>query len=463
MGITVNGILDTGIRAVKALQVAMATTSHNISNVNTEGYTRQRADMAATLALNSNPGQIGTGVEVSQVVRLRQPTLDALVQTEVGQLGQWTQNQQTTGVLQTMLGDATNGKIGSAFSDFFNSWHDLTTAPEEAGLRQVVVDNGTQLADAFRDASGRLDSLNNGLNLSVTSSVNDANSYITSIAQLNQEIATAELGGHNNANDLRDQRDLAVEKLSAITDLTVTTQSNGMVDIDIGGNSVVNGINTTALTGVLNGATNHMEVFIGATPLPFSSGSFQGYKDSFAALDSTRTTLDSMAATVVSEVNNLHTSGFDLNGNPGGAFFTGANAANIDVSAALKTSPNLVAASSSIGGVPGNGDVALQMAQLQSKKVYPAGVPQYTFNESFNNLVLSLGSQARQANQRVSDFTNAVKSVKDQRDAISGVNTDEEVANMLNFQRAYQAAARVITNVDDMMDRLINHTGRVGL
>lgn len=461
--ITTNSILDTGVRGLRAYQIALSVTSHNVTNASTDGYTRQRAEMTTTLPLPHAPGMIGTGVEVVSVERMRMSTLDQIVRTETSQLGRWDQNASANGVLETMFGDPTDGAIGHALTEFWNSWQDLTTAPGDQGARSVVLQRALSLVDTIRDASTRLDRTNTGQNQTLNGYINDANSYISGIALLNQEISRAELGGQK-ANDLRDRRDLLIEKLSDLTDLTAVEQPNGMVDIDVGGQSLVSGITSTPLTGVLNPATDHLEVQIGGLPLAFTSGRFQGFVETFANIDSTRAALNTLASNIVTEVNAIHSVGYDLTDSTGVNFFTnsgvpGQEAATIDLDAAVKGNPSKIAASSSGPPTPvGNSANALTLALLRDKKVIGGA----TLNEAFGNLVLDLGSKSRESIQRREDYSSAVQAVSEQRDAISGVNMDEEISNMLNFQRAYEAASRVITTVDEMMDRIINHTGRVG-
>jgi flagellar hook-associated protein 1 FlgK len=195
-----------------------------------------------------------------------------------------------------------------------------------------------------------------------------------------------------------------------------------------------------------------------------NSGRFKGFADDFANVQATRTALDNLANELRDHVNAQHQAGYDLSGNAGGLFFSlGVGAADLEVAATVAADPRLIAASSTDGGalgpVVGNGLNALAIAGIRDQSLLPAG----TLNDSFSQLVLNLGSKASEANMRYADYETATRVVKEQRAAISGVNMDEEVANMLAFQRAYQGAARVITTVDDMLDRIINRMGRVGL
>jgi len=462
--ITTNGILDTGLRALKAYQIALATTSHNISNAATEGYSRQRANLAPTLPMPHTPGQIGSGVEATYITRLRDATLDSTIRTEVSNLGRWTQEKETLGVLETQLGEATNGTIANALSEFWNAWQELATAPEELGIRSVVVEKAKSLADAFQNVDTQLAGFTVGLNQSLTAKVNDANTYSKNIAQLNYDIFRIELTGAN-ANDLRDRRDLMIEKLAELSDIVVTPQANGALDVQIqtagGPEYLVQGFLSFDMdcSDISVPADGYNEVTLGGVQVTSNSGRFKGFADDFANVAATRTSLNNLAGTLINTVNARHALGYDLYGNAGGSFFSGTSAADIDVEAAVSASPALIAASNSAAGVPGNGLNALGIAGIRDQTVLGGA----TLNDGLGTLVIELGSKAREANLRYADYATTVRVMKEQRESISGVNMDEELTNMLAFQRAYQGAARIITTVDDMLDRIINRMGRVGL
>lgn len=457
--ITTNGILETGARGLKTFQVAIGTTSHNLTNVSTEGYTRQRAEVGTTFPLKHGAHIFGTGMTTEQVVRLRMTTLDTMVQAQTSELGRWSLNRETTAALETSFGEATDAAIGGALNDFWAGWQDLTISPEGLNARQALVDRSQRVVDTFHNAVNRLDAENTGLNLSITDAVADANDRILSIAELNREISRAEFGGQH-ANDLRDRRDLLVDGLSALTDINVVEQPNGQIDIDVNGDVLVSGVNAFTLNAVLNAATNHVEVELAGNPLAFSSGKFQGFVDSFAALDTTRAGLDELASALITEVNALHATGTDMNGNPAGAYFAGADAATIALDPGVAADASLVAASTT--AAPGATDLALALAGLRDTKVLPGGSPVMTLNDRFNNLVLELGSDARRAYQSSEDFSAAVDTLIERRESISGVNMDEELTNLMAFQRAYEACARLVSTVDEMMDHIINRTGVVG-
>lgn len=461
MSMPLQGILQTGVSSLKTHQTALAVTSHNIANSNTEGYSRQRAILSSARPLTVTPGQIGLGVEVTAVSRMRQDLLDGNIRLELGQKAKYDTLSQNAQSLEGVFGDPTNTSIGNGLTDFFNSFHDLTTGPEDLSTRQVTIERGIALADFFRDSAGQLDRLTSAQDLTVNSAANDMNSLLDRVAVLNKEISNVEIGG-NNANDFRDQRDSLLDSLSQYTDISVSEQPNGMVNVTANGESLVTNTNAFHVQIVSTGSPAHPEIRSSLNgSLSTSGGQLSAFTQSYQSIDQTRSALDGLASTVINEVNNLHTAGYDLNGNQGVAFFSGTDAASIDVSAAVKADPRKVVAAATTS--PGNNVIALQMVALQSKAVYPSSSPSSTMNEAIGNLVVQLGSQTQRDQKLADTYSSAVDYLEGQRQSVSGVSMDEELSNMVAYQRGYEAAARIITTVDEMMDTIINHMGRVGL
>jgi flagellar hook-associated protein 1 len=246
MGMPLNGILQIGVSGLRTHQTAISVTSHNIANVNTEGYSRQRANLTTELPLSLTPGQIGLGVRVTSVERLRDTLFDKNVRLEIGQQSRYEQSGEVASLLENVLGDPTTGNIGEGLTNFFNSYHNLTTGPEDLSTRQVVIEDGVALADFLRDAVGQFDRTKAGVDLSVTNSASNINLYLEQIAAVNKQINRAEISD-NLANDFRDQRDLLLDKLSAYMDIDVSEQPNGMVDVVANGETLVSGFNFNAV------------------------------------------------------------------------------------------------------------------------------------------------------------------------------------------------------------------------
>jgi len=465
MGPTLGAILNIGVTGLRAQQAAISVTAHNIANVNTEGYTRQRANFSEEIPLSTPIGIFGMGVKFTGITRMRQNLLDGNYRTALGQQEQYDLIGGNARAIEGVLGDINGNNLGTAIADFFNGWHDLTTGPEDLAVRQVVIDKSVTLTDFFHEASRQLTALDSDLDLQVNDSAVDINSILQRISGLNTDINRSEQGGAGPASDLRDQRDSLLDGLSSYMNLTITEQSNGMVDVSANGEALLTGQNFFAVQVVSTGVPAHPEIqSSGNVALATGGGKLSGFAQAYQSLDSTLTTIDGLASALITTVNNLHTAAgasFDLNGNAGLTFFTGTNAADISVNAAIVADPKLVAAADTAN--PGNTGVALKIAKLQDTLVYPTGSPSATLNDALRNLLVKLGSAAQNADQLATSYGDAVNNLKGQRQAMNGVNMDEELSNMIAYQHAYEAAARIVTTVDELMDLIINRMGRVGL
>lgn len=461
---TLGAILNIGVTGLRAQQAAISVTSHNIANVNTEGYTRQRASFSEEIPLQTLIGTFGMGVKFAGITRMRQNLLDGNYRAAAGQQNEYDLIGGNARALEGVLGDINGNTIGTGLAEFFNAWHDLTTGPEDLAVRQAVIDKSVTLTDFFHQASLQLGSIAGDLDLQVNASADDINSLTQRIASLNSDIFRAEQGGAGPASDLRDQRDTLLDGLSSYMNLTITEQSNGMVDVSANGEALVTGLNPFAVQVVPAGSPAHPEIRSSANvPLATTSGKLTGLVRAYQDFDSTQTTIDGMAAALITAVNNLHAGGasFDLNGNAGVAFFSGTDAASIAVNPAIIADPRLVAAADTAN--PGNTGNALKIAQLQDALTYPAGSPTTTLIDAFRNLLVKLGSAAQNADQLAATYGDALNNLKGQRQSMNGVNMDEELSNMIAYQHAYEAAARIVTTVDETMDLIINRMGRVGL
>jgi len=276
-----------------------------------------------------------------------------------------------------------------------------------------------------------------------TDTLNEVNNLGTQIAQLNLTISKITATG-NSPNDLLDQRDLLVDQLSALGNVAVTNGANGSVDISFGGASLVTaGTSATLAESDLTG---------------LSSGKLQGL---ITLRDTTipgyQAGLTTIASTLITKTNAQSAAGFDLNGNAGGAFFTGTDATDIAVNPAVVSNPSLIAASAT--GAVGDAGNALAMADMQTTPTIGAS----TIDAAYTQLVTQVGADVQQSTNSVDTTTALVNALQNQRQSVSGVNLDEEMTNLITFQRGYQASARALSAMDDMLDQLINRTGRVGL
>jgi flagellar hook-associated protein 1 FlgK len=467
MSIGLFGTLGMAARSLQTQQAGIQVTGHNLANVNNPNYARQRLDIDATLPVPSAIGLLGTGAQAVAIQQIRNLLVDQRIQAETSVSGYWDAQQQALQYGQAALGQQVNRTLESGtagaqqgiaegLAELFNSFQSLSTQPTSLAERQVLLMKAGTLASRFNQVADRLNALRSGLNDTIQADVSSANRLMSDIADLNDQIITAEINSGGVANDLRDLRQGKIEELAKLVNIDTAAQSNGGVNISIGGVLMVSDKNVLDSLEVYDAGGGQLLVraATAATPLTLTGGSVAGAIDvRDGAVAQLQSELDTLAGLLIGEVNALHATGFSLTGSTGENFFTGTDAASIAVNTTLTGNPSLIQASGA-AGEPGNNTVALALAQLAGKT--HAGLNNQTFSQSFAQTVASLGQSLSSANGALADQQMVQEMLNQQRSAISGVSIDEEMANLSVYQRAYQASARVMVVVDEMLQTLIN-------
>lgn len=475
------GGIETSKRGILTQQAALTTAGHNVANANTPGFSRQVVKMVASepieaLSLNRStiPGQMGQGVEFTEVKRIREAFLDKQFANENKSFGEWTVRQDTLEKLEAIINEPSDTGLRQVLDNFWNSWQELSKQPDNLETRAVVKESALAVTDAFNHAAKQLNDLASDLNDNVSVKVTQVNTTLKQIAGLNNEIFRVE-GLGNNANDLRDQRDLLVDELSKVINVSVQEESGGY-RVKMGNQDLV----------VASVATEFDEsTASSAYPSDLNSGELYGLMLSNQRYVSEyKNQLNSMVSTIVTAVNTAHKEGYTLQDPPtkGGDFFSpiadfSTAAGTMKVSANITDSVENIAASSrtyiDANGVErvvkGNNEQALKLAGIKNQKYNfdGSGVTKIilnggTFDEFLRAVVSEIGVQTQEAQRQVSNQKILVDQVEARRQSVSGVSLDEEMADMIKYQHAYNAAARALTTFDEMLDKVINSMGTVG-
>lgn len=446
--------LNIGVSALRAAQKQMEVTAHNIANVGTEGYSRQRVELEPSRPSPGvfgarGDGMMGTGVTVADVIRMRNTLSDAALRAEAGGSGAADARAEVLARAETVLGPVDEG-VPAALSKFFTAWDDLSLNANDSGARLATVDAGTSLTAQLRSASGEIDRLMQDTGLSIGDTVAEINVLARKAAELNQAVAEAMAGGHS-PNDLQDARDVVLDKLARLTGGIVRAGDLGSADVYVSNRALVRGREVEVMkanVGSPAGAT------WAADNKPITSGGRLGALTDLVntTLPALRADLDAIALGLRDTVNAQHQLGFDQDGNPGIAFFTGTSAADIGVNALM--TGRKVSASQSGAAV----DAANALAMAGLRKTPAVGTD--TLQQALHGFAGKLGSMSSTAKSTADAMRSVVDNVKNERDEFSSVSLNEELADMVRFQHAYEAAAKVIQVVDQMLDHLINTVGR---
>lgn len=520
--------IEMAKRALFTQQAALTTTGHNVANANTRGYSRQVVNMVAArpieavgLMSSTVPGQMGQSVEFSSITRIRDQFLDTQFYNENKSFGEWDVRQTTLDKLEAIINEPSDTGVRTVLSNFWNTWQELSKQPDNLTARAVVKESALALTDALNHTSKQLTDLTQDLTDNINVNVSFINSTVDQVSKLNNEIFRIE-GLGNDANDLRDQRDVLLDDLSKVINITVTENGDGYT-VAMGGQVLVSGFNVES--------TVSAESLQSAFGTDLQSGSIYGmiysrdtlvksYSAELDAMVNTMVngdiTLTLPAGAVVPEgtvvggvtytgtvadrtleetdnrqitvqgFNGLHKLGYVLKD---GTFQTGADffqtsdggavtAANIKLNPAIENNVSNIAASLRTYVDPadnvekivrGNNDTALLIAGLTQQRFNfdPSGTGNVvlkdgTIDEFFRAIVGQLGVQSQEALRQSRNQQVLVEQVDSRRQSVSGVSMDEEMANMIKFQHAYNAAARAMTTYDEALDKVINGMGIVG-
>ncbi|CEG25904.1 flagellar hook-associated protein FlgK [Bacillus sp. B-jedd] len=476
--------LELGKRGLFAQQTALSITGHNIGNANTIGYSRQRAEMQATNAIpgpgmnnDRSPSQLGTGVAVNKIVRLREEYLDVQFRGEYKNFGYWEAKSDTFMRIEELLNEPSESGLSVTMDEFWKGWEELTKNPESSSARGVVRQRGVAVAETFNHLAASLNQIKSDLKNVISTKEKEVNSLASQIANLNDQISRL-VPNNYQPNDLYDQRDVLVDQLSKLVDIKVAPGEKGMVNIAVGTEFLVSGKTKNDFsigyddTGKL---VDPAKIKIGENSVAIGNGELLGTIESYGLLGQEKTTgipsiqdkIDTLAKTIIDSINSLHEQGYDLDGNPttGVPFFTGSSASDMKVNPEIMKSLNLIAAArAEEDGTTssGNGKNAQAIADLKFTNLDFGGTDS-TADDFYRNIIGHIGIDSREAQRMRDNSVVIIQQVENRRQSVSGVSLDEEMANMIKFQQSYNAAARYVTVMDQLLDKVINGMGRAGL
>ncbi len=451
---SLSGSLSIATRSMLAEEGAMQASTNNLANMNTPGYSRQVPLLEASDPVVSGSLTYGNGVDLAGFQSLRDRILDLRVDEEQQHQGEYQSYTSAMTQVQVLFSDAGSG-IGGAISDFFNSLSGLSTQAGNVSLRQAVLTAAQTLATSFHSTTNTLSHLQSNLNLQVTQGVEQINQLATQIASLNTTISTMQKLGQNPGT-FQDQRAQAISNLSSLVDVAQTINQDGLTLTTANGVAlVVDGQSFTLATSVDN-STSMNHVFAGSTDITaqITKGSLGGtlaVRDT--AIPQLQTSLDQLATTFSNAVNAVHQTGIDLSGNPGRLLFTqppasGEGAASL-IQINLSDASQLAMSSTTASG--GN-DIANALLALKDQPLIGSQTP----IGSYSQIVFQVGSDLSNAQLAEDTSSSILQQLQSQQSSLSGVSIDEETANLLQFQRGFEAAAHVVTVIDSLMQTVLS-------
>jgi flagellar hook-associated protein 1 len=463
--------MSIGLSALHSFELGLQVTGHNIANANTPGFSRQRVDYAAMPPALFGGLSSGLGVGIQSIQRLSSAfTERAIVQERRNRSGLETRDELMTR-LESQFDDLEGSGISDDLSKLFTSLRDLSADPANLARRQAVLSSAERLTEGFHQQSNALSDLRSETDGRIASLVPEINKLAGQVADLNKQIALKQAAGES-ASDLQDQRAELASQLAEKAGATITERDDGQLRVDlVQGRALVDGATATKLVATPDPADgNRLHLSLEGNSDDLTSGLKNGQLGQLVDMrDRTvpgfQKKLDDLAATLIDKLNTVHRTGTDLSGAAGGDFFTpftqpapGDNtgaAASISLAAALRDTPEKLAASAT--GAPGDNGTAVQLAALAGQPLAAGGTR--TFQEAYTDLVSGIGFDAQNTRDGILTSDAVFSQIGAQRQQISGVNLDEEAANLLTLQRGYEAASRFIKTADEMLSDLMSQLG----
>lgn len=453
------GLFDTltlGGNALLSQQSAAHLTSHNIANAGTKGYHRQEAQLVAQPPI--------MGVRAEDPRRVVDALLARRIDTAAGDAASADARAQGLARMESLVGRLDDDGLSASLDRFFGSWRELSAAPHNHSVRSQVLASSEELASRVRYAANELGTVSADADRELVAVVGQANQLISRIAALNGSIHKAEATG-TSAHDLRDQRDLAARDLAGLMGTRVLEGADGHVAVQLDGVSVVEDHRARPLALEVDPTTGlHHVVAAGGARIQLDGRITMGTAAGLLQLrdvdvPAQLAALDQFAYDLATAVNGVHVAGVGLDGGTGRALFAppgavAGAAAALGLDAAVVGQPDLVAAAQDAASLPGDQRQALAMVALESQALASGGTQ--TLSSALLSAQSAIGEASQGAAVAVERTAQSLLQLETLRESQSGVSIEEQMLALQRYQRAYQAAAKVISTVDDMLESLMN-------
>ncbi|MCB9228058.1 MAG: flagellar hook-associated protein FlgK [Deltaproteobacteria bacterium] len=463
--------LNIGSQSLYANQQGINTTAHNISNAQTEGYSRQRLKLLQRDPISKQGVLIGSGVYVGSIDRIHDKFIEKQINLATTSAENSKSRFEALELLGSIFSPELQNTVSSQLNHFFSAWQNLAKYPEEMTVRTEVREQGKNLADAFRRTDQEIRHQRSGLNDYILKTTDEINQTIDSIAHLNNQIREMETGVRNQSNDLRDQRERALLQLSSLVDINYYEDADGMLTIRGPADTLLVDRGRAATFEVRQNGENEglYDIFIldseGSSARNITRAVSGGRLEALVHVrDNIAKGLidhnNNMASEVIRRVNEIHKPGFGLEeyqDSDQRNFFEDVRdhdlaAQEMSLALPVISSTDAISASS-LHSTPGDNIIANRIAKIQGEPLFADG--NATLNDYFANYVGILGMEAQKVKQIEEADKIILSDLQSRKEAISGVSLDEEATNLIRWQTAFTASSKIITTIDEMYETVL--------
>lgn len=471
---------NSAVRGLLASQRALYTTNHNIDNTNTKGYSRQQVEQRATSPFKMpGIGFLGTGSEIYNVQRIRDSFVDFKYWNETAPKGEWEIKKNALTEIEKLMGEPSNNSFRKYMDDFYKSLDEMSKNPSDMAFREPVIENAMAFTKHINETAKRLQDIKKETEYEVDTKIKHINSLSSQIAGLNRQIYSSELDG-KPSNDLRDKRELLVDELSKIVNIRVNESQDGKYNVSMGGISIVDHLYTNKIS-FKEIDDEYKITWENGGEVNLKSGELKGLLDMLTGDGKGNTyrgipyyikQLDDFASGFADKFNSVHKKGYGLGevdrgvGVEGINFFeynTKDSSATITLNQEIVKDIKKIAAAGTPGGsAEDNTNLLKLIKQRESKDFFSGVVSQGTPDDFIKSMLSSMAVDSLQAGRLYATQELMQKNIETKRSSISGVDLNEEMADMVRFQHVYVASSKMISTMDMIIDITVNRLGMVG-
>ncbi len=440
-------VFDIAQRSLLNSREAIDTTAKNIANANTEGYKRRRIETSQLIGFAGG----GNGYNLENATRVYNSFVEKQLLREQQNLGRYDTTETILSNIEAIFGEPDEMGLSNILHEFWSAWNDLANDPESQSARIVVRDKGEMLAATFQRLHNNLRDIQQQISIEINEKVDKVNQLLRQIYAVNQQISA------NSTSDLLDQRDLLINDLSELVNIEVREYPNDEIILSLGGQILLSENYLSQIKTEVTYSSGFSDyTFLldqGKSPLQIDSGIMGG----LIAINNTYipdyvNRLNILATSIANRVNAIHSSGYNLEGKTGINFFSNdvTGAGNITLNPDIAYDASLVASSKTASS--GDGSIAIAIADIQFEPL----IQNDTITNYYNSLIGKIGSQVQEASFLKNSQEKVVENLKNQRDAISGVSLDEEMTRLIEYEKSYQAASRLLKTANELIDTLLS-------
>ena len=454
--------LYIGASGLSVNQKGIEVTGNNLSNLNTEGYTRQTLELSSTPTLECDGQMIGSGATVSSISRETNVFVTRQLMTKSAEYGEENAKSTVLAEIEQIMSIDGDDSLSTSIDEFFDAWQELSNDPSATLERQQVMQVGENLAASFQTMVSDLGTVTNSINEDLEGKITSLNQQLQQIADLNVQIVSAESTGIS-ANSLRDQRDVLLKAVAEIAGISNYEEANGMVSVQLSsGLPLVTADTVSTLATEWNSGVLDITLTSGASTTQLSADDFSGELGGMLELRDEYIPdlveqLDILAYNLATAVNAVHNSGIDQNSNSGSDFFSFSSSGSDPWDGAASTLTMALSSTSEVAAgnsaTSGDNENTLNMVALQDQNLINGTS---TLNNYYASIAAAVGLTVSENDAALASSEDCLTQLQNMRASVSGVSTDEEMLMLVQYQSGYEAAARFLTTVDEMLDTLMS-------